>query len=613
MTWMRRWSWLMVIPMLWGGCQCVDTTKPPDAELPGAEYFQFDILHIDMRVRDAYARVLETVPDLLLVGDGGLALRFFPHESGGVPFAHVLFVETTADLGAVTAYGDGDPLVAGPRHGGSQATYRYRPGNLGGLWEDVLHDALGDITDLSVGLACTGMGEVLAHDFEAAETIHVDPTGRRLDAIALIEIATASRPERFVAVGVGGAILHRGNDDVIRDETIAGGPDFVGVSKHNTSTDAGYELVAVGGNEVWVWSDGAWTLVFNGTLAPLTDVDSDSEFGEIWASGQGGYVLRRSEIGAWVESFVPGEPDLAMIEYEVEGGLYVVTDDDRILWADEASWVDLEFVSRQAWADFHASSEGVLFAAAGDGLQRKQGIHWDLAAETPMGIHLRRLHVVRGDLVYAVGGVPDEIDDFLLRWDGADWSILHQESLDRFTDVWADATGDTVFATAEFGSIWRDQGQGWEITPTDAGTTNINALDGGSPRDLVAVGDGGAILRYDGEESWSGESSGTAFDLHAIHGSVAVGAGGTVLTHDGSAWSATTLEGAPVLNDVRVVGGGEIWVVGDEAMVYRHDGAEWTRLVSDLPGIDLLAVGEQGARIWIGGTDGLLMSGERTP
>ena len=69
-------------------------------------------------------------------------------------------------------------------------------------------------------------------------------------------------------------------------------------------------------------------------------------------------------------------------------------------------------------------------------------------------------------------------------------------------------------------------------------TADLYGVWGTGPEDVFAVGSGGAILHYDGEE-WSVQDSGVTVRLYAVWGSsssnvFAVGGGGSILRYDGS-------------------------------------------------------------------------------
>ncbi len=579
-----------------------DGTTAPETD-PESAYYNFSVVRFGIDVRDAHFTLSSewgTGNDrLLVVGDGGLGLAVLTEFER----AEIMILGVSGDLNAIYSNDVGE---TGSVHVGGVKDGEDKPLWLGfdksaGAWMQVTHEALGNITGMGHSVACTDQGEILSLDGFTGSLIYTAPGDARLNAIAASGYGTMS----LVAVGDEGLILHRHEDGVFRIETLAGGPDFSGVA---LSEGADSHLVfAVGDDEVWRWEDGVWSLDYHDAVEPLRDIARvDTDF---WVSGTDGFVLHWDrEEDIWSEAVIPGESDLdAIAGSSILPRVVAAAPGGRFYRNyDFSDWIPLGLANTRPWSDIAEGADGSLFAANCDTLQQYLGADWAPVAEAPMGVHLRRLHVVRSDLLYAIGGEEGGIDDFVYRWNGADWNIIHVATLDRFTAVWADATGDTLFATAEYGGIWRNQGEGWEITLTDAGTVDINDISGDSPRDLVAVGDGGTILRYDGEEAWTSEASGSDSDLRAVAGAVAVGDGGTVLVHDGAAWLAATVDTGEDLLDLWV-GDEQAWATGANATVLRFDGVEWARLITHLPGIDLLAVEGTADKVWIGGTRGFLL------
>jgi hypothetical protein len=104
------------------------------------------------------------------------------------------------------------------------------------------------------------------------------------------------------------------------------------------------------------------------------------------------------------------------------------------------------------------------------------------------------------------------------------------------------------------------QGGGWQWqNPLPTGNT-LFGVWGSSGSDVFAVGDGGAILHYDGA-TWSAMRSGTTEWLSGVWGSsgsdvFAVGSNFTVLHYDGTGWSAMISGMDYTLHDVWGSNGG---------------------------------------------------------
>ncbi|MBN1670081.1 MAG: VCBS repeat-containing protein [Kiritimatiellae bacterium] len=119
---------------------------------------------------------------------------------------------------------------------------------------------------------------------------------------------------------------------------------------------------------------------------------------------------------------------------------------------------------------------------------------------------------------------------------------------------------------------------------------NLNAVWGSSISNVIAVGDGGAILHYDGS-GWTAMESGTGKDLRDVWGSAwndlyAVGGGrpydedGVILHYDGARWQHVE-HGLPIQDFVAVWGSGkdDVFVLdqwgGWTAAIAHFDGREW--------------------------------------
>ncbi|MFZ5786511.1 MAG: hypothetical protein ACOY3Y_08735, partial [Acidobacteriota bacterium] len=209
------------------------------------------------------------------------------------------------------------------------------------------------------------------------------------------------------------------------------------------------------------------------------------------------------------------------------------------------------------------------------------------------------------------------------------WCWIHPRPHgNRFHAVWIDPTGQEAFAVGDAGTIAHAKlGQPW--TAMTSGTTvALRGVSGLSATTVVAVGDDGLILRYDGTV-WSVVPSPAApKTLRAVHGAagqlIAVGDQGTVITsadglgwkafvpalsdpkaanlslravcHDGNgiavagdwgrvftlqafapSWTYHELTGLPTVRGLTVQGGAVI-AVGDGGFVRSHDGTTWKSL-----------------------------------
>jgi hypothetical protein len=137
---------------------------------------------------------------------------------------------------------------------------------------------------------------------------------------------------------------------------------------------------------------------------------------------------------------------------------------------------------------------------------------------------------------------------------------------------------------------------------------------GSAPDDVLVVGVGGTIKRFDGAE-WTFLESPALENLNAVFGRSpqdvwAVGDRGTVIRYDGTAWTAVPTGIDRNLYDVWGPDPDNLWVVGELGTILHWDGDEWTKdetnTMEDLQGVwgrtatDAWAVGGRGTILSFG-------------
>jgi hypothetical protein len=144
--------------------------------------------------------------------------------------------------------------------------------------------------------------------------------------------------------------------------------------------------------------------------------------------------------------------------------------------------------------------------------------------------------------IFAVGS-----KGLILHYDGKAWSPMASGTDLYLGGIWGSGPTNVYVA-----GVWnpskrvmlRYDGKAWSKVPGLAGSVAASAIWGSGPDDIFAVGQGGAILHFDGE-GWSTQSSGTTDPLFAVWGRGpkdvwAAGAKGTLLRYDGKTWSKET-------------------------------------------------------------------------
>jgi len=120
----------------------------------------------------------------------------------------------------------------------------------------------------------------------------------------------------------------------------------------------------------------------------------------------------------------------------------------------------------------------------------------------------------------------------------------------------------------------------WQ-TQSSGVNQNLNAVWGTSSNSVLAVGDDGVILRFNGS-SWQPMQSGTSATLNDIWGSApndvfAVGNSGVILHYDGSTWEAQESGTVVTLQSVFGTSGSDVYVVGSRH-VLRYNGSDWSTM-----------------------------------
>jgi hypothetical protein len=140
---------------------------------------------------------------------------------------------------------------------------------------------------------------------------------------------------------------------------------------------------------------------------------------------------------------------------------------------------------------------------------------------------------------------------------------------------------------------------------------DLNAVSSPNSGSVFAVGATGLILQWDGT-TWTEPVKAThraLLDVFAINAdeAVAVGEGGAMLTWNGFSWSQVTQVSTTAnLNAVWASADTDMWVVGDQSIVYKWNGCVWSAipLPGSLPLLSLRGVwGTLSDDVWVVGID----------
>jgi hypothetical protein len=181
--------------------------------------------------------------------------------------------------------------------------------------------------------------------------------------------------------------------------------------------------------------------------------------------------------------------------------------------------------------------------------------------------------------------------------------------------------GTTLYYNATDGWLPAALPTTWEFAPAPAQTAHLNllgvAFDG--PTNAIAVGQYGAIVRWDGS-NWTEDPQSFALTQEQLNAVAfapngdgwAVGTNGTILSYDGQSWSVEDPPPAEVGADITsvTVAGSTVYAVADGNLIERDiaSGASWSELpASALPSDPAPATGA--LRLVAGLPDGGVVAG----
>ncbi|GAB4202514.1 MAG: hypothetical protein OHK0013_15880 [Sandaracinaceae bacterium] len=204
----------------------------------------------------------------------------------------------------------------------------------------------------------------------------------------------------------------------------------------------------------------------------------------------------------------------------------------------------------------------------------------------------------------------------------AEWTpAFDAEPLGWLMNVAARAADDVwiVGGTPARGVALHYDGRAWEDVAVPTDVPLLNWAMPFTANDVLMVGNGGTVLRWDGVALVPMES-GTEEDLWGVWGATpdnvwAVGGTGfspsepTLLHFDGTAWAPVSfgpLERANVHAFFKVWGSGpdDVWVVGQRGVVLHFDGVSWRE--------ELVGASDDLVAVWGTGPDDVVMVGGRS-
>lgn len=210
-------------------------------------------------------------------------------------------------------------------------------------------------------------------------------------------------------------------------------------------------------------------------------------------------------------------------------------------------------------------------------------------------------------------------------YDGTSWSFVDAVRWRDLSDVTGFSAND-VWAVGTNGTILRWNGTAWSawmfdgtsVSPLPLGVFDpparriaLRGVWGASSSSLVAVGDSGTVLVFDGTQ-WRTRPSGTTAALTDVWGTsatdfYATAADGRILHFGATSVSPVAGVQAPgALNGIWGSSASNVYAVGEGGMVYRYNGTAWTRVRLPTRATLYTVWGRSAAEVYAAGAEGAL-------
>jgi uncharacterized protein YjdB len=209
------------------------------------------------------------------------------------------------------------------------------------------------------------------------------------------------------------------------------------------------------------------------------------------------------------------------------------------------------------------------------------------------------------------------------------WRLMTSGTSAYIRGVWG-ASATDVIAVGDFGTALHFDGSSWAPMAGQTGQ-NWSAVWGASANDVFASGSDGqnhtTLMHFDGS-AWTQVPSPSSGFLNGLWGAsgrdvFAVGTGGQIFHFDGSGWSQMASGTGTSLRAVWGTSTHDVFAVGDGGTILHYDGSTWSTMASgasgDLNGVwgtsptDVYVAGWSMAFLHFDGTTWSQMSGTASP
>jgi hypothetical protein len=208
---------------------------------------------------------------------------------------------------------------------------------------------------------------------------------------------------------------------------------------------------------------------------------------------------------------------------------------------------------------------------------------------------------------YVGGAGPGEpwfknvLDSYFLRFRKGVWESYLSPIEQASAVVWSHQSTEAWALAAGGAFLLHFDGRAWSIAQTL--TVPVGAIGGSAPDHVWAVGEKGAIVRFNGR--YEERRAGSVADLNAIFGfseseMLAIGNSGTVLRRTPTEWERIQV---PTQRNFLAISGtsaNDLWVVGEAGTSLHFDGKSWSNVPTGIMD-DIVSVWASGpSDVWAG-------------
>jgi hypothetical protein len=386
---------------------------------------------------------------------------------------------------------------------------------------------------------------------------------------------------KYVAAGASGGVWI-GNGTTMTLGTIPGGARIDGVCI--TGPTEAFASSSEGGG-LFRWDGTSWTSVPASATANKLDLACPGP-GQAYVLAQSSSILKWTGTG-WQTMPTTGIGSTRLIRWGVVSAneIYAYADSgstDRAFYKfNGTSWTEVgrsRFAQQggRPWADPRGGA-AYLLSPFGR-IEKITPTGYQVIAYTPS---IRDLSMPTQTSAFAVGG-----NLFLARWDGAKWTVdpppAGTRTVSILNGVWSDGPKN-AWAVGTSSTILHWDGGSWGVVSdfNQPVTGTSDAYNGvwGSGTDVWITG-GAGVLRCKAVNACGLESGTSGSALYSIWGSgptniIAVGFGGRIIRYNGTSWSAMSAPTSRALLRVSGTGPSDVWAAGDSVLLH-YDGTSWT-------------------------------------